>query len=112
MARRAGEMERLLAGPELSRARAERTLEELLAQSPRDDDPRTRSVRARLANIDRLESMKTKTLFALERALLEVEEIGSRMVLLEFADRPEEELLQMIREIADSVDVSEGALAT
>lgn len=106
MARRAAEMDALLATPELSRDRALAALAQLKAG---DGDPRNRTVRARLANIERLEAMRTETLEALEQALLEVEEIGSHTALLKFADRPGEEVVRMIRGIADSVEaVAEG----
>jgi hypothetical protein len=106
MATRAAEMNALLATPEFSRERAQRTLSSL-DDSP--NDPRTTSVRARIANIERLESMRQRTLEALERALLEIEEIGSRMALLRFADRPDEEVVRIVRDIAISVEgVAEG----
>jgi hypothetical protein len=104
MSKRAAEMSALLATPEFSRERAERTLAEL-----EDADPRATSIRARMTNIDRLETMRQRTLTALERAMLEAEEIGSRMALLRFAERPDEEVVRMIREIAASVEgVAEG----
>lgn len=109
MARRAAEMHALLGTPELSRERARAALAEIRG---RDGDPRERSVRARLANIERLERMREETLDALEQALMEVEEIGSRTALLKFVERtdgPGEEVVRMIRDIADSVEsVAEG----
>jgi hypothetical protein len=104
MARRAAEMTALLATPEFSRERAARTLADL-----DEDDPRAASIRARVTNIDRLESMRSRTTQAMERVLLEVEEIGSRMALLRFSDRPEEEVVRMIRDITASVEgVADG----
>jgi hypothetical protein len=108
MAQRASEMSALLATPELSRERAARMLADLEATAE-PSDPRAASVRSRIANIDRLESMRARTIEALERTLLDVEEIGSRMALLRFADRPEEEVVRIVRDIATSVEgVSEG----
>ena len=107
MARRASEMTALLATPEFSRERAARTL----AALEDTDDPRGASIRARIANIDRLESMRKRTTHALERALFDVEEIGSRMALLRFADRPEEEVVRMIRDITLSVEAVSDSLA-
>jgi hypothetical protein len=43
--------------------------------------------------------------------LLDLEEIGSRMALLRFADRPEEEVVRMIRDITLSVEAVSDSLA-
>lgn len=103
MAHRAAEMRDLLSAPEFSRERAARTLAELDQKRPAPA-PLIASVRARIANIERLEAMLGRTIESLERALLEVEEIGSRMALLRFADHPEEEVVRIIRDIAMSVE--------
>ncbi len=109
MARRSAEMSALLATPELSKPRALQSLAALEETSPAN--PRAASIRARIANIERLESMQARTLEALERALLEAEEIGTRMALLRFADRPEDEVVRMIRDIAASVEGVSESLA-
>ena len=70
-------MAALLTTQEFSRERAVRVLEELESGEKGRDDPRIASVRARLANIERLDGMQARTVEGLERALLEVEEIGS-----------------------------------
>jgi DNA repair ATPase RecN len=113
MAKREREMEELLATPELSIERAKALLEDLAARNGQGDDTRLESVRARMKNIERLAAMKRRYGDELERALLKMEEMSSHMVLLKFADRPESEVLSMIKDIAASVEcVAEGLAET
>jgi hypothetical protein len=109
MAKRLSEMDELLKTPELSLERASELLAELSAGGKAADDARVESVRARIKNIERLGAMKRRSADELERALFKMEEMSSQIVLLKFAGRPEAEVLQMIKEIAASVEgVAEG----
>src|SRR5688572_19303972 len=78
MAKRLGEMDRLLETPEFSVSRAEALLAELEDKVKDRDDPRLSSVRSRLRNIERLRGMRAKAADDLERALYKMEEMSSQ----------------------------------
>ena len=47
----------------------------------------------------------------LQRALLKMEEMNSQILLLQFAEHPEDEIAENIQEIASTIDgLSEGLL--
>lgn len=108
MIRRLEEMDRLLSSPEFDRKEAEQRLAELTSRAQKDD-PRIESLEARLRNIDRLHAMRARTHAELERALLMIEDLAARAVLLELAGRPDMEVVQHIKDIADGVQrIAEG----
>jgi hypothetical protein len=109
MANRVLEMESLLRSPELDRAAVEARLAELLARG--GEDSLAASARARIRNIERLRGIQSKTRDDLERALLELEEMSSQMMLLKFAGS-DGEVLSRIRQIAETVEsITEGLIA-
>ena len=112
MDRRIAEMDALLGSDEFDRQQAERTLKRLLDDPDiAEDDDRIESVRARLRNIDRLMNMRDRARRDLDRAVLKMEEMISQILLLQFADQPEEEIAENIHEIASTIDgLSEGLL--
>jgi hypothetical protein len=108
MARRLDEMDQLLGSREFDAKEAKKKLEELGSRAD-PDDPRVESVRARLRNIERLERMRGRSHADLERAILKIEEMIAQIALLQFADRPEAEVVKHIKEIADGVEeIAEG----
>jgi hypothetical protein len=108
---RVAEMDALLRTPEFDVARARSVLEGLRSQGLSDDDARLRSVQARVRNIERLAQMRESTAKNLELILLRLEEVGSRLRLLEFAGQPDAEVVALIKEMADAVEaVSDGML--
>jgi hypothetical protein len=112
MEERLGEMDEMLATPEFDTGVAQAALTDLARRGIADDDPRVQSVRSRLKNIERLKAMRERTCEDLERIVLKIEEMISRLQLLKFAGRPDAEVVQLFKEIADSVEeVSEGILA-
>jgi hypothetical protein len=112
MATRLHEIDELLRAPEFDPVSAQAAITGLVSRGVSNDDPRVESVRARLRNIERLESMRHRTADDLERALLKIEEMSSQMLLLKFAGRPDAEVVQVIKDIAQSVgEVTEGLLA-
>ena len=111
MEQRVREMDALLATSEFDAAAAGAALAQLEARGLAEDDPRLESVRSRLRNIDRLRQMRNRTGDDLERIVLRLEEMSSQLRLLEFAGRSDAEVVQAIKEIADSVqEVTEGLL--
>ncbi|HEX2570478.1 MAG TPA: hypothetical protein VH877_13050 [Polyangia bacterium] len=112
LAKRLVEMDALLGSPEFDARQAAATLEDLLRRGHGDDDARVESVKNRLRNIARLQEMHRRTGEQLERALLKMEEMSSQLLLLQFAEGPEVDVVERVREIAASVDgLSEGWLA-
>jgi hypothetical protein len=112
MEERVGEMDEMLATPEFDATVAQTALADLGRRGIPDGDPRVQSVRSRLKNIERLKTMRERTCEDLERIVLKIEEMISRLQLLKFAGRPDAEVVQLFKEIADSVEeVSEGILA-
>ena len=110
--KRLAEMDALLGSPEFDARQAAATLEDLVGRGHGDDDARVESVKNRLRNIARLEEMHRRTGEQLERALLKMEEMSSQLLLLQFADGPEVDVVERVREIAASVEgLSEGWLA-
>ncbi len=105
IARRAEEMERLLATPEFDRRRAE----SLLAST--EDEAYAERLGKRLENVSRLEGLHRDAVRDLERALLQVEEIGSKMVLLRFVEDPDREALRLLEELALTVEGATEGLA-
>jgi hypothetical protein len=111
MEQRVREMDALLATSEFDGRAAAAALTQLEGRGLDRDDPRLESVRSRLRNIDRLRQMRNRTGDDLERIVLELEEMSSQLRLLEFAGRSDAEVVQAIKEIADSVqEVTEGIL--
>ncbi|MFZ5468742.1 MAG: hypothetical protein ACOZIN_04815 [Myxococcota bacterium] len=112
MERRVQEMDELLRSPEFDGAAAEAVLADLLRRGVAEGDPRVLSVRARLRNTERLKEMRRRGADDLERVLLKIEEMSSQLRLLKFAGRPDAEVVQLVKEVAQSVeDVTEGLLA-
>ncbi len=112
MEARVAEMDALLATPEFNRAVASEQLEALSRRGLTPEDPRVQSVHARLRNMERLAEMRERTAADLERVVLQLEEMGSRLQLLKFAGRPDAELVQLLQSVAASVEeVTEGLLA-
>lgn len=111
-ARRLAELEGLLATPELSIERARAALLELDRRGAGPGDPRRQSVTSRARNIERLEAMRARTAESLERALLELEDLGAQILVVRFAGRPEAELVHSIQELTATIEgVAEGLLA-
>jgi hypothetical protein len=111
MEARVGEMDALLGTPEFDRAAAEAQLEALSRRGLAPEDGRVQSVQARLRNVERLVAMRERTAADLERVVLQLEEMGSRLQLLKFAGRPDAELVALLQSVASSVEeVTEGLL--
>ena len=113
MQRRIAEMDALLESDEFDAEQAEATLRRL-ADDPdvADDDERIESVRARLRNIQRLHNMRRRARQNLDRAVLKMEEMASQILLLRFADHPEDQIAENIHDIASTIDgLSEGLLS-
>jgi hypothetical protein len=112
MEARVAEMDALLATPEFNRRVALEQLEALSRRGLTPEDPRVQSVQARLRNMERLGEMRERTAGDLERVVLRLEEMGSRLQLLKFAGRPDAELVELLQSVAASVEeVTEGLLA-
>jgi hypothetical protein len=112
MEARVAEMDALLATPEFNRAAAQEQLEALSRRGLGPEDGRVQSVQARLRNMERLGAMRERTAADLERVVLQLEEMGSRLQLLKFAGRPDAELVELLQSVATSVEeVTEGLLA-
>lgn len=112
MEARVAEMDTLLATPEFDRAAASGQLEALARRGLPPEDARVQSVQARLRNMERLVAMRERTAADLERVVLQLEEMGSRLQLLKFAGRPDAELVELLQSVASSVEeVTEGLLA-
>jgi hypothetical protein len=112
MEARVAEMDALLATPEFNQRVALEQLEALSRRGLTPEDPRVQSVQARLRNMDRLGEMRERTAGDLERVVLQLEEMGSRLQLLKFAGRPDAELVELLQSVAASVEeVTEGLLA-
>ncbi|MDY7229691.1 hypothetical protein [Hyalangium rubrum] len=112
MEARVAEMDALLATPEFNRTAASAQLEALSQRGLLPEDPRVQSVHARLRNMERLGAMRERTAADLERVVLQLEEMGSRLQLLKFAGRPDAELVELLQSVASSVEeVTEGLLA-
>lgn len=86
IASRLEEMSQLTKSPEFDRARAISVLADLDERGHDEDDPRVRSVRARLRNIDKLGALHRQAAAELERAALVLEEMSVEIRLLRFAD--------------------------
>ncbi len=111
MEARVVEMDALLASPEFDRAAAEGQREALARRGVPPEDPRAQSVQARLRNVERLGAMRERTAVDLERVVLQLEELGSRLQLLKFAGRPDAELVALLQSVATSVEeTTEGLL--
>jgi len=112
METRVAEMDALLATPEFDRVAASGQLEALARRGVPPEDARVQSVQARLRNMERLAAMRERTAADLERVVLQLEEMGSRLQLLKFAGRPDAELVELLQSVASSVEeVTEGLLA-
>ncbi len=117
MDQRAREMDELLQSPEFDLTRAQDTLTTLLAHTkntpnPTTPDTRTDSIRARIRNIERLQTMRERTRTDIERAVLKMEEMSSQILLLRFADHPETDMAHLILEISATVDGLSESLFT
>jgi hypothetical protein len=102
--RRLIEMDALLGTEEFDPERADRLLVQLGERGLADDDPRVVSVAARRRNIGRLTAMRDTLSADLERATLEMEEMSAQVRVLRFADRPQAAVVELIREVADTVE--------
>ena len=113
MSHRLAEMDELLKSPEFDERRVRAALEEMDTQRQAGDSARASSIRARLRNIERLEQMRRGLSADFERAILKIEEISSQISLLRFADHPEQEVGELIQDIAATVEgLSEGLLSS
>jgi len=111
--RRLSEMDALTRTPELDAGRAEALLADLERRGTPPDDPRVKSVAARLRNIRQLREMRDRGRDQLERALLKMEEMSSQLRLLQFTSNADGELGDLIHEIAASVEgIAEGLAAS
>jgi hypothetical protein len=112
MERRVREIDELLSTEELDLGAAKEALAGLERRGVPETDPRHQSVSARVKNIERLAAIRDRTVDDLERIAFKLEEMSSRLRLLRFAGKPDAEVVQLFKEVADSVEeVSEGLLA-
>jgi len=112
MERRVLEIDELLATDELDLEAAREALRRMAARGIPASDSRHQSLEVRVRNIERLRAIRDRTLEDLERIALKLEEMSSRLKLLRFAGRPDAEVVQLFKEVADSVEgVTEGLLA-
>ena len=110
--RRLEEMEDLLKTPEFDLKRVAETLRDLRDRELDEDDPRIQSVLARERNIVRLTRLRDQAHADLERATFELEEMSAQIRVLRFADRPDTALIELVREVAATVEgVTERLLA-
>jgi hypothetical protein len=111
MERRVRDMDALLATVEFNPHLAREAGASLRSRGVNPEDPRVRSIEARLRNIDRLRAMRDRTADDLERIVLKLEEMSSQMELLKFAGRCDAEAVRVIKDIADSVqEATDGML--
>lgn len=101
--RQRGELAQLLSLPELSPSEADTALAALKSRGLGDDDPRVRSVRGRIANIERLQALDARFEISLEVGTLAMDSLRAQIRLLRFADAPEIELERLISEVSISV---------
>jgi hypothetical protein len=111
MARRLADIDELLGSPEFDAEAALRARDDVASRASGADDPRVASIDARLVNIERLRGMRTRTSDDLERALLEMEQIASQLLLLKLVDQRDAEVVRLVREVADTVQSITDALA-
>lgn len=112
MERRVREIDELLSSEEFDLGAANEALAALARRGVLESDPRHQSVSARVRNIERLAAIRDRTVEDLERIALKLEEMSSRLRLLRFAGKPDAEVVQLFKEVADSVEeVTEGLLA-
>jgi hypothetical protein len=112
MERRVREIDALLGTEEFDLAAAREALSRISARGIPESDGRWQSLSVRVRNIERLHGIRERTLEDLEKIALKLEEMSSRLKLLRFAGRPDAEVVQLFKEVADSVeDVTEGLLA-
>jgi septation ring formation regulator EzrA len=112
MERRVREIDAVLGTEEFDLAAAREALARISARGIAESDPRHQSIQVRVRNIERLHGIRERTLEDLEKIALKLEEMSSRLKLLRFAGRPDAEVVQLFKEVADSVeDVTEGLMA-
>lgn len=112
MERRVREIDALLGTEEFDLAAAREALSRISARGIPESDARWQSLSVRVRNIERLRGIRERTLEDLEKIALKLEEMSSRLKLLRFAGRPDAEVVQLFKEVADSVeDVTEGLMA-
>jgi hypothetical protein len=112
MAARLAEIDEALASPELREDAALAALAELSARGHGADDPRVKSLAARLRSIEMLKVIRGRTHDDLERAIFKMDEITAQMRILRFAERPQAEVAEQLREIEGCVEgVTEAMLA-
>jgi len=112
MERRVKEIDALLETEEFDLAAAREALSRISARGIPESDARWQSLSVRVRNIERLHGIRERTLEDLEKISLKLEEMSSRLKLLRFAGRPDAEVVQLFKEVADSVeDVTEGLMA-
>ncbi len=113
MDERAREMDELLQSPEFDPISAQTALNTLLEHTKNTEkDTRTESIRARIRNINRLQTMRERTRTDIERAVLKMEEMSSQILLLRFADCPETDMANIISDISATVDGLSESLFT
>jgi len=112
MERRVKEIDALLETEEFDLAATRAALSRISARGIPESDARWQSLSVRVRNIERLHGIRERTLEDLEKISLKLEEMSSRLKLLRFAGRPDAEVVQLFKEVADSVeDVTEGLMA-
>jgi len=112
MERRVREIDALLETEEFDLAATREALSRISSRGIPESDARWQSLSVRVRNIERLHGIRERTLEDLEKIALKLEEMSSRLKLLRFAGRPDAEVVQLFKEVADSVeDVTEGLMA-
>ncbi len=101
---RLAEMDATLRMPEFDRARAEARFAELSERGCAPGDPRVGCVRAQINEIERLCGLRDRARADLERAELTMEALSARVSLLRFAERPGDDAVELIRDLATTVE--------
>ncbi len=99
MRRRTEEMAALRRSSEFDQEKIEASLENLA-----EGDPRRATLCARMRSVERLRAMHERSAIEYERVVLQLEELHSKILLLRFADDPEDEILVLMRDISSSVE--------
>jgi len=99
MRRRTAEMHALLESGEFDAGSVEASLADL----PSGDERRA-SLESRLRSIHRLERMHERARLEYEKVVLQLEELRSKILLLRFADDPEDKIVSLMRDISSSVE--------
>lgn len=107
---RLAQMDVQLAHADVAATRAEAMRDGLRATGAARGDPRLRAVEETLVHVERLRALRARTAEELERARLQIEALTAQLRLLRFADAPERDVLDRLREVAAGVDAVAEAL--